>query len=156
VTHSGHPLRAGGVGFALEGISECDFAAFFFQFTFAATAATIVSGAMAERVQIEGYIVYAVLITGFIYPVVTYWTWSGNAWLVEGDSSNENVGFTDFAGSGIVHMTGGTASLVGAWMIGPRLRRIGEKGEFLNLGPHSTPLIALGTFILMFGFLAFK
>eukprot|EP00045_Choanoeca_perplexa_P011247 m.118354 g.118354 ORF g.118354 m.118354 type:complete len:441 (-) comp15563_c0_seq24:134-1456(-) len=144
----------GDLGFALEGTDRCDYAMFFFQYTFAATATTIVSGACAERVSITAYVFYSIVITGFIYPFVVYWTWSGNPWLTNGD--DEGNGYTDFAGSGIVHMTGGTAAMVGAYMLGPRLRRVGSDGRFLSLHPHSTPLVALGTFILIFGFFAFN
>ncbi|EDQ87300.1 uncharacterized protein MONBRDRAFT_27353 [Monosiga brevicollis MX1] len=142
-----------GVGFALHDVDICEYAGFFFQFTFAATATTIVSGAAAERVSITAYFIYSLVITGFIYPVVVYWTWSGNPWLTIGRDGN---GYTDFAGSGVVHMTGGACALVCAAMLGPRLRRKGADGQLIDLYPHSAPLVALGTFILIFGFFAFN
>jgi len=84
--------------------------------------------------------------TGFIYPVVVYWTWSGNGWLTEG-------GYSDFAGSGIVHLTGGSAALVGAALVGPRAGRW-EKPE--SFAPHNMGLVVLGTFILWFGWYGFN
>jgi Amt family ammonium transporter len=85
----------------------------FFQFAFACNAATIVSGSIAERTQIQIYIIFSAFMTGFVYPVVVAWTW-GNGWLTA-------MGFKDFAGSGVVHLTGGISGLVGAIIVGPRL-----------------------------------
>lgn len=138
----------GGTGFWLESLPMCRYAEFFFQWTFAATATTIVSGAMAGRTAIPAYLTYAIVTTGFIYPVVVYWTWSGAGWLTVG-------GFQDFAGSAIVHMTGGTVALVGAIMLGPRASRK-RNPNFEPIAPHSTPLVALGGMILIFGFFAFN
>jgi Amt family ammonium transporter len=147
----------GGEGFALNSVPECDYAMFFFQFTFAATAVTIVSGAVAERCTVSTYVTYSMYITGFVYPVVVYWVWSGNGWLWEGASDNDDVGYRDFAGSGVVHMTGGAAALAACYLMGPRKRRIGSDGKLLpTLAPHSTPLVTLGAFVLMFGFFAFN
>jgi ammonia channel protein AmtB len=84
----------------------------FFQVVFAATAATIVSGAVAGRVKFSSYLIYTPFITGLIYPIVTHWVWSGQGWLTE-------LGFVDFAGSGVVHMLGGVAALAGVLVIGP-------------------------------------
>lgn len=91
---------------------------FSFQFAFAATAATIVSGSLAERTKLESYMIFSLLMTGFIYPVIVAWTWGGG-WLLE-------FGYIDFAGSGIVHMTGGIAGLVGAIVVGARYGKFPE------------------------------
>lgn len=88
-----------------------------FQFSFAATSATIVSGSLAERTQLPAYMVFSMIMTSLIYPVVVGWCWGGG-WL--GDANSEGKGFHDFAGSGIVHMVGGTAGFIGALIIGPR------------------------------------
>lgn len=147
----------------LMDIELCDYANWFYQWTFAATAVTIVSGAMAGRTKLAAYITYSTLITGFIYPVVVHWTWSGDAWLSDGDSntvtdeSGNSIGYTDFAGSGIVHCTGGIAALVGAYFVGPRGTDNFENYESkADIPGHSMPLVALGTFILFFGFIGFN
>ena len=95
---------------------------FFFQWTFAATATTIVSGAMAGRTHVVGYLAYSIVLTGWVYPTIVHWTWSDDAWLTKGedDPSRAGAGYSDFAGSGIVHACGGTAALVGAIIVGPR------------------------------------
>ncbi|MEX1279227.1 MAG: ammonium transporter [Acidimicrobiia bacterium] len=121
----------------------------FFQVVFAATAATIVSGAMAERTKFSAYLMYTPFITGLIYPVVTHWVWSGQGWL--GD-----LGFIDFAGSGIVHLTGGMAALAGVLVIGPRLGKYDKDGNPQPIPGHSLLLGALGVFILWFGWYGFN
>lgn len=88
-----------------------------FQFSFAATASTIMSGSLAERTQLPAYMIYSVIMTGFVYPVVIGWCWGGG-WL--GDGNDAGKGFHDFAGTGLVHMVGGVAGFVGAAVLGPR------------------------------------
>ena len=148
-------------------------ASWFFQYVFAAAAATIVSGAMAERTALGGYIVYTTIITGFIYPVVVHWCWSSDGWLSAFSGSYWaakavanggkwkyefpfNGGVTDFAGSGIVHMTGGVAALCGAAIVGPRTGRFDDKKVPLPMPGHSTTLQVMGTFILWLGWYGFN
>jgi len=114
-----------------------------------------VSGAMAGRTQLVAFSAYCFFMVAFVYPVVVHWVWSSDAWLTKGD--NENEGYRDFAGSGVVHVCGGTAALVGAIMVGPRYKTAADKEQFaLHLQPHSLPMVVLGTLILMFGFFAFN
>jgi Amt family ammonium transporter len=125
---------------------EIDFA---FQAMFAATAATIVSGAVAERMKFGAYVAVAVVMTGLIYPIVGAWTWGGG-WVDE-------LGFADFAGSTIVHMTGGVAALVGAAFLGPRIGKFDPAtGKARAIPGHSMPLAALGTLLLFFGWFGFN
>ncbi len=117
---------------------------FFFQFAFAGAAATIATGAMAERTNFVGKLLYSAILGAIIYPVVVFWTWGGG-WLAE-------QGFMDFAGSTIVHMTGGVVALVGAYVLGPRAGRVfGRPPEASNLA-----IAALGTFILWVGWYGFN
>ena len=105
---------------------DMDYTMWFFQYAFACTAATIVSGSLAERVQINTYLLFSFFCTGFIYPVVVAWTWGGG-WLTASDAEGVAIwGYKDFAGSGIVHLVGGVAGLVGAVIAGPRLGRFPE------------------------------
>lgn len=122
---------------------------FVFQMVFAATAATIVSGAVAERMKFPGYLIMSVAITAIIYPIVTHWQWSGEGWL--GD-----LGFYDFAGSTLVHMTGGVAALMGAAILGPRLGKYGKDGKPRALPGHNVPFMIFGVFILWFGWFGFN
>jgi len=125
---------------------EIDFA---FQAMFAATAATIVSGAVAERMKFGAYVAVAVVMTAIIYPVVGAWTWGGG-WI-------DALGFQDFAGSTIVHMTGGVAALVGAKILGPRIGKFDPiSGRARAIPGHSMPLVALGTLLLFFGWFGFN
>jgi Amt family ammonium transporter len=130
----------------------------FFQWTFCATGATIVSGGVAERVQFPGYLIFTICMTTYIYPIVVAWMWSTNGWLTAGGKNHLNeVGFNDFAGSGIVHMTGGVAALVGACAVGPRNGRFNESGVDQDaFSPHNLPFLVLGTFILWFGWYGFN
>ncbi|MEX0869171.1 MAG: ammonium transporter [Nitriliruptoraceae bacterium] len=136
------------LGGAYEPIAtlEMDFA---FQAMFAATAATIVSGAVAERMKFGAYVVVALVMTTVIYPIVGAWTWGGG-WIAA-------LGFTDFAGSTIVHMTGGVAALVGAIVLGPRIGKFdATTGAARAIPGHSIPLVALGTLLLFFGWFGFN
>lgn len=124
---------------------------FFFQLAFAAAAATIVSGAMAERTRFKSYFVYSLVITGFIYPIVVHWTWGGGWISTFGDGL-----FTDFAGSSIVHMTGGLAALTGAIVLGPRIGKYGSDGKPRAILGHNIPFAVLGTMILLIGWYGFN
>lgn len=134
-----------------------DWAGWIFQFAFAATAATIVSGAMAERTAFRAYLLYSVFITAFIYPVVVHWGWSDFGWLsaFASDPIGTN-GYIDFAGSGIVHMVGGFAGLMGAIFVGARMGKYGPNGSINPIPGHSISLAALGVFILWFGWYGFN
>lgn len=123
---------------------------FFFQAAFAATAATIVSGAMAERTKFKSYFVYSLVITAIIYPVVLSWTWGGG-WLAQ-----REFPFSDFAGSTIVHATGGWAALMGALILGPRIGKYGPDGKPRAIPGHSTPFVVLGAMILFVGWFGFN
>jgi ammonium transporter, Amt family len=124
-----------------------------FQVVFAAVAATIVSGAVAERTKFVAYLFYSIIITAFIYPVFGSWAWGslyhGGGWL-------EALGFIDFAGSTVVHSVGGWAALAGAIVLGPRLGKYGKGGESIPIPGHNMPLAALGVFILWFGWYGFN
>jgi Amt family ammonium transporter len=119
-----------------------------FQAVFAGTAATIVSGAMAERMKFVAYLTYSFLLTAFIYPVVGHWVWGGG-WLA-------GLDFHDFAGSTVVHGVGGIAALVGAWMLGPRIGRFQPDGSPRVISGHNLPLVMIGVFILWFGWYGFN
>ena len=138
-----------------------DFALWFFQYVFAAAAATIVSGAVAERAQLMAYLIYSTVITGLIYPVVVHWVWDSNGWASAfnantGDKGPLMGGQIDFAGSGVVHMTGGVAALVGAAVIGPRVGRFDENKKPMPIKGHSSVLQVMGTFILWLGWYGFN
>lgn len=127
-----------------------DFAFLIFQTVFAATAATIVSGAMAERTKFNAYLMYSAVISLVIYPVSGHWAWGGG-WL-----SQMAVPFHDFAGSSVVHMVGGMAALVGATVIGPRLGKYDKNGKAKAIPGHSMTLATLGVFILWIGWFGFN
>ena len=124
------------------------FAFWMFQVVFAATAATIVSGAMAERTKFSGYLIYSVVISALIYPIAGHWIWGGG-WLA-------GRGMVDFAGSTVVHSVGGWAALAGAIVLGPRLGKYGPNGTVKAIPGHNIPLAALGVFILWFGWFGFN
>jgi Amt family ammonium transporter len=120
-----------------------------FQTVFCATAATIVSGAMAERTKFSAYCLYSFIISAVIYPISGHWIWSGHGWL-------NQLGFHDFAGSTAVHMVGGIASLVGAKIVGARIGKYSKTGESRAIPGHSLTLGALGVFILWFCWFGFN
>ncbi|KAK6973707.1 ammonium transporter Amt1, partial [Biomphalaria glabrata] len=148
--------------FATSELPDSKLALFFFEFVFAATASSIVSGAVAERCEFVAYVIYSTVLAGFIYPVVTHWVWTPEGWLTQGltyeiNGVNETIGYHDFAGSGVVHVVGGTASFFAALFLGPRIGRFHkETGTVIRIRGHSVPLAALGGFILIFGFMAFN
>lgn len=120
-----------------------------FDAVFAATAATIISGAVAGRMNLWGFFVLAAAMTAVIYPVVGHWAWTDAGWLAQ-------LGFTDFAGSTVVHLTGGVAGLVAAAILGPRVGKYTADGTPRPIFPHSAPLAVLGVFMLFFGWFGFN
>lgn len=143
----------GSRGFWLTNIEGMDFgvpilAFWFFQAVFCATAATIVSGAMAERTKFISYLVFTVVITAVIYPIVGHWIWGGG-WLAQ-------RGFIDFAGSTVVHSVGGWAALVGATLLGARIGKYTRDGKVNAIPGHNIPLGALGVLLLWFGWFGFN
>lgn len=120
---------------------------FFFQYVFAATIATIVSGAVAERIQFRGYLVYSFVLTGFIYPLAAHWTWSGDGFIYK-------WGICDYAGGNAVHALSGCAAFMGALALGPRIGRFVD-GKPVELAQHNVPMMCLGLFILWLGFIPF-
>eukprot|EP01025_Chloroclados_australasicus_P025954 TRINITY_DN25808_c0_g1_i2.p1 TRINITY_DN25808_c0_g1~~TRINITY_DN25808_c0_g1_i2.p1 ORF type:complete len:471 (-),score=64.99 TRINITY_DN25808_c0_g1_i2:425-1837(-) len=142
---------------ANEGQNPRIYADWFFQYAFAATAATIVSGAVAERTRFVAYLCYAFLLTSFVYPTVVYWVWNANGFLSFGnDKIGLGHGMIDFAGCGVVHMTGGFAGLWGAYVVGPRLGRFDSEGRPQPILGHNAALALLGVFILWFGWYGFN
>lgn len=127
---------------------------FFFQVVFVATAMSIVSGAVAERMKLWAFLLFAIVMTGFIYPMEGSWTWGGNA--VFGMYTLGDLGFSDFAGSGIVHLAGATAALAGVIMLGARKGKYGPNGEIHAITGANLPLATLGTFILWLGWFGFN
>ena len=130
------------------GDNYSDYADLFFQTVFAATAATIVSGAMAERTEFKAYLIFSIVITVLIYPISGHWTWGGG-WLSQ-------MGFHDFAGSSIVHSVGAWVGLAGAAIIGPRIGKYDKDGKAKAIPGHNLALGALGVFILWFGWFGFN
>ena len=127
---------------------------FFFQVVFVATCMSIVSGAVAERMKLWSFLLFAAVMTGAIYPLEGSWTWGGKE--VFGLYSLGDLGFSDFAGSGIVHLAGATAALSGVLLLGPRLGKYGAKGEIRAIPGANLPLAALGTLILWMGWFGFN
>lgn len=142
--------------FALGGVEpgmHWNWSFLIFQTVFAATAATIVSGAMAERTKFVGYLIYSFFISLFIYPVFGSWAWGG---LLDGGGWLEKLGFLDFAGSTVVHSVGGWLALAGAIVLGPRIGKYGPDGKPKAIPGHNLPIAALGVFILWFGWFGFN
>lgn len=145
-----------GFGFGIAGVEDTvaedllPATFFFFQAAFAAAAATIVSGAMAERTKFKAYFVYSFFLTALIYPVVLRWTW-GDGWLAQ-----LQYPFSDFAGSTIVHATGGWAAMMGAIILGPRIGRYAKDGRPRAIPGHSIPFVVIGAMILFIGWFGFN
>ncbi|MGD6736819.1 ammonium transporter [Photobacterium leiognathi subsp. mandapamensis] len=136
------------IGTQTEGADHSLESDFFFQVVFVATAMSVVSGAVAERMKLWSFLIFSVVLTAFIYPVEGYWTWGGG-FLSE-------AGFSDFAGSGIVHMAGAAAALAGVLLLGARKGKYGKNGEIYPIPGSNMPLATLGTFILWFGWFGFN
>ncbi len=155
--------KGGWMGTSLFGLagtdpsgSDWNFTFLIFQTVFAATSATIVSGAMAERTKFVSYLIYSFFISLFIYPIFGKWAWGG---LLLGDAGKgwlELKGFCDFAGSTVVHSIGGWLALAGAIMLGPRTGKYGPDGKARAIPGHNIPIAALGVFILWFGWFGFN
>lgn len=126
-----------------------DWSNFFFQLVFCATAATIVSGAMAERTKFSSYCIYSAVISAVVYPVEAGWVWNAQGWLAK-------LGYIDFAGSSVIHMVGGISGLIGAILLGARMGKYDEKGNSRAILGHNIPLAAMGTFILWFCWYGFN
>ena len=143
--NSANAVAAGGAYYS----NQSDF---FFQVVFVATAMSIVSGAVAERMKLWSFFVFAIVLTGFIYPMQGFWKW-GNGWLNVGDGE---IGFLDFAGSGVVHLCGAAAALAGVLLLGARKGKYGPSGQVNAIPGCNLPLAALGTLILWLGWFGFN
>lgn len=152
---TGNPFIGGetGTSFMLNNVAVLgagnEYYGFFFQYVFAATTATIVSGAVAERIKFSGYIVYSVILTGVIYPICSHWIWSADGFL-------NQMGVIDYAGGGAVHSLSGVAAFCGAAILGPRIGRFDDNGKPKEIPPHNVSMMALGVFVLWFGFIPFN
>ncbi len=135
--------------FGLTSAPNWDYTLIFFQIMFAATSATIVSGAMAERTNYMAYLIGTCGITAIIYPIFGSWAWNDHGWL-------KQMGFIDFAGSTVVHSVGGWCSLAGIMLLGPRLGRFSDRGEVRSIPGHNLGFIAIGGFLLWFGWFGFN
>lgn len=148
----GPPLVEGLVGFSqlmLEGIGNSEIFVFLYQLVFCTTAATIVSGAVAERMRFLPYIIGTAALSLVIYPIFGYWVWNSDGWL-------HRLGYHDFAGSSVVHLVGAMVSLGAIKKIGARLGRFDENGKPVEIVASNIPLVALGVFILIFGWMGFN
>ena len=144
--------EGGFVGWGLNpftGFGETDWSAFVFNLVFCATAATIVSGAMAERTKFITYCIYSFIISLVVYPIEAHWVWGATPWLTD-------MGFTDFAGSACIHMVGGITAFIGAAMLGPRIGKYDKNGKARPILGHNILIGALGVFILWFGWYGFN
>lgn len=157
-TDLGSAMLAGITGDGVTGAEEpatyAPSADFFFQVVFVATAMSIVSGAVAERMKLWAFLAFAVVMTGFIYPMEGSWTWGGAS--VFGMYTLGDLGFSDFAGSGIVHMAGAAAALAGVLLLGARKGKYGPEGQVNAIPGANLPLATLGTFILWMGWFGFN
>ena len=147
-------ITGDGVTGAEEAATYAPSADFYFQVVFVATAMSIVSGAVAERMKLWAFLAFAVVMTGVIYPVEGSWTWGGNA--VFGLYTLGDLGFSDFAGSGIVHMAGASAALAGVLLLGARKGKYGSNGVINAIPGANLPMATLGTFILWLGWFGFN
>lgn len=138
-----------GWGLNVFDFDNTDWYGFVFNLVFCATAATIVSGAMAERTRFISYCIYSFVISLFVYPIEAHWVWGGQAWLTD-------MGFVDFAGSCVIHMVGGFTGLIGAAMLGPRIGKYDKNGKSVPILGHNIVVAALGVFILWFGWYGFN
>ncbi|AFU99777.1 ammonium transporter [Simiduia agarivorans] len=158
IMYGGDYLLSGITGNGVEGAEEpatyAPSADFFFQVVFVATAMSIVSGAVAERMKLWAFLAFAVVMTGFIYPMEGSWTWGGNP--VFGLYTLGDLGFLDFAGSGIVHMAGAAAALAGVLLLGARKGKYTADGKAVAIPGANLPLATLGTFILWLGWFGFN
>jgi len=133
------------------------YAMFFFQYAFAAAAATIVSGAVAGRIKLTAFILYTFILCSFVYPVVAHWVWDGSGWISAFNTDDTfQGGMVDFAGSGVVHLTGGISALVASSILGPRTNRFDSAESSKSFSSHSAPLQVLGTMILWVGWYGFN
>merc|ERR1711988_585337 len=133
--------------YMLSNVPDYEYYLFLFQYVFAATIATIVSGAVAERIQFKAYMVYAFVLTGVIYPIAAHWTWSGDGWL-------NKIGVFDYAGGNAVHALSGVTAWMAAFLLGPRIGKFVD-GKPVELATHNVSFMVLGTFILWLGFIPF-
>lgn len=147
-------IVADGVAGAEEPATYAPSADFFFQVVFVATAMSIVSGAVAERMKLWAFLAFAVVLTGVIYPMEGSWTWGGQP--VFGMYTLSDLGFSDFAGSGIVHMAGASAALAGVLLLGARKGKYGADGSVRPIQGANLPMATLGTFILWMGWFGFN
>ena len=147
-------IESNGVTGAEEPATYAPSADFFFQVVFVATAMSIVSGAVAERMKLWAFLAFAVVMTGFIYPMEGSWTWGGQS--VFGMYTLGDLGFSDFAGSGIVHMAGASAALAGVLLLGARKGKYGADGSIKPIPGANMPMATLGTFVLWMGWFGFN